>query len=345
MSNLKLPRARPATRTLDAADMPRTRTAGDATDRWALLLNARSFSLSQRDRAWQLETIAGRARVPVVPVHDRESIAGALDAVIAGGADLVAIAGGDGTIQAALSHLGMLPADRVPRLMVLGGGRTNLTSRDFGARGGPLAVFERARRPGAWLQTIRRRVLTLSQPGSPPYSGFFVAGGLVDQLIRECHRYRAAGEGALRDGRPSTAWFLLRTAALAATGDYVYRPPRLEVAADGLGRLSAPMPFLLCTTLEHSTELLDPYARRGAGPLRLTAVRSGAEGFWRRLPGLVRGRFADTMDADAGYLSGKCTGIRITGLRTVALDGQELELDPGQPLDIAPGREFVFLQP
>jgi diacylglycerol kinase (ATP) len=308
-------------------------------------VNPRSFHLSHRDRAWQLETLAGRAGIPCLRVQDREPIADALDALIDGGARVIAIAGGDGTIQGALTHLATVPSERTPKLIVLGGGRTNLTPRDFGARGGPVALFQRALRPDAWLQPLRRRVLTLSQPGMAPVSGFFLAGALVDHLVRDCHAYRAAGSGPLRHGAPSTAWFLLRTAAQAMAGAYRYAPPTLAVQAPPLGDLSGPMPLLLCTTLDHSGDLLNPYARRGEGTLRLLAVRSDARAFWQRVPRIVRGRFTEQMNAAAGYLSGRCEHIEIAGLPSVSLDGQELELDSTMPLSIAAGPEFEFLQP
>jgi diacylglycerol kinase family enzyme len=316
-----------------------------ATEHWALLINPRSFNLSQRDRAWQLETLARRSRIPVVRVHDRESIADALDCVVTNGAELIAIAGGDGTIQATLSHFAASAAGRVPKLMILGGGRTNLTPRDFGARQGPLGVFARARRAGGRLQKLRRQVLTLSQPGGVTTSGFFLAGSLIDQLIRDCHRYRAASGGTLREGRPSTAWFLLRTAALATTGRYRYQPPRLSVTGAGLGEISGRIALLACTTLDHNADLINPYAQRGDGPIRLSAVRSDAEDLWRYLPRIVRGRYNTAMNVDTGYLSGRCELVRISGLRTVALDGQELELDPTVALEIRAGPEFQFLQP
>jgi diacylglycerol kinase (ATP) len=318
-------------------------------ERCAMLINARSFHLSQRDRAWQLQTRAERVGVAAVRVHDRDSVGAALDDAISANVGLIAIAGGDGTIQAALTHLTERHAAdagrRLPNLMVLGGGRTNLTPRDFGARGGPLATFERAWRGAVPLQRIRRRVLTLSQPGHAAHSGFFVAGSLVDHLIRACHQYRAAGDGPLRDGVPSTAWFLARTAVQRLAGQYYYAPPVLAVDAASLGTLAGPMPVFLCTTLDHAGDLVNPYARRGAGPLRVTAIRSQARDFWWRIPRIVRGRFTSRMHRDAGYLSGRCTRLAVTGLRSISLDGQEFDLDPNLPLTIEPGPQFEFLQP
>jgi diacylglycerol kinase (ATP) len=274
-----------------------------------------------------------------------DSIAASIDAALADGARLIAIAGGDGTIQGVLTHLATLPAARMPVLMILGGGRTNLTPRDFGARGGPVSVLQRALDPEVRLQWLRRRVLTLTQPAQPGVSGFFVAGALVDRLIRDCHRYRAGGDGPLRDGAPSTGWFLLRTAAQAVTGEYRYAPPKLTVDASALGTLSGPTALLLCTTLDHPGQLLNPYAATGTGPLRVTAVRSNAEDFWMRVPRIARGRYATDMTPVAGYLSGRCDRIEVSGLRTVALDGQELDVDPAYPIIITAGLEFEFLQP
>lgn len=337
------------TRPRVSADQATGSPAADAAAPWTLLINPRSFHLSQRDRVDRLESLAQHAGVHVARVDDHVTVATALDTAIQSGSHVVAIAGGDGTIQAAVTHLATVSdtgTASIPALMVLGGGRTNLTAQDFSASGGPLAVFERAHKSnGTLLSIVRRRALTLQQTGRPPVSGFFVAGALIDQLIRDCHTYRSSGDGLLHDGWPSTGWFLLRSAVLACVGKYRFSPSTMQVDAGALGTLDGPVSLFACTTLAHDTGLLNPYAARGDGDLRITAVRAGASGFWWRLPRILRGRYTDAMSVSTGYLSGRSQSIRIDGLRSVTVDGQEQELDPRSPVTITPGPEFRFLQP
>jgi len=102
------------------------------------------------------------------------------------------------------------------------------------------------------------------------------------------------------------------------------------------------MRLLLATTLLHRTGALDPYAPRGHGPLRLTAVTAGAHRFWSALPRLLTGRYSTAMTADKGYLSGRCERVRITGLAGYVLDGERFDTDPARPVEIVPGPVLRF---
>ena len=49
------------------------------------------------------------------------------------------------------------------------------------------------------------------------------------------------------------------------------------------------------------------------------------------------------MDAARGYLSGRCDALRILGLSSYTLDGEEFEADPARPVTIASGPRLAFL--
>ena len=68
------------------------------------------------------------------------------------------------------------------------------------------------------------------------------------------------------------------------------------------------MRLLLATTLLHRTGPLDPYAPRGDGPLRLTAVTAGARRFWPALPRLLTGRYSAAMTADRAISAADANG-------------------------------------
>jgi diacylglycerol kinase (ATP) len=312
---------------------------------WVLLSNPQSFRMSMGDRLARLESLATERGIPVLHVSDAESIAAAVSEAVRAGASRMAVAGGDGTLQAVVSELlQQLPFERRPAVLILGGGRTNLIARDLGSRGEVGAVFARAL-GSADLRRERRPVLHVVQAGGFSEHGFFLAGALVDEVIRDCHAYRAAHRGALRTGHTATAWRLPQLAALAALGKRRFHAPTLTLAAGPLGQLEGPARLLLATTLLHADGLYDPYAARGEGALRLTAVRAGAAGFWRRLPRLVTGRYSAAMHPGSGYLSGRCKGVSITGLGSLTLDGQEHRLDPARPVEFSAPDEIEFLVP
>lgn len=325
----------------------------DAERDACLIVNPKSFRASRRGLAARAAELARRHGVDVIEVQDPATLAAALDRRLMQSRrhDLLVLAG-DGTVQALVDQLVRLPADLpMPRLLVLGGGRTNLTAVDLDGTGDVLAKLEAAltrSRSGeertAGVQS--RRVLVVEQSPAPARHGFFLAGGLVDEAIRAFHSWRARG-GRLRRGNLGTVYYTFVLALRALIGKPLVRSPILRVIAEGRGALDGPMRLLVATTLEHRTGAFDPYAQRaqsGGGP-RFTAVIAGARGFWRSLAGLLRGRFGPHMTPESGYLSGASDKIEVWGLHGYTLDGEEFDCDPARPVLIRAGARLEFLRP
>jgi hypothetical protein len=124
------------------------------------------------------------------------------------------------------------------------------------------------------------------------------------------------------------------------------RPPsELRVAVPGYPALDAPARLLIATTLQRRHGLLDPYARRGQGELRFTAIAARGPGFWARLPAVATGGFTKRMSAEHGYLSGRGERVEVLGAASYTLDGEEFDADPSRALVITPGRRLQFLTP
>jgi hypothetical protein len=77
----------------------------------------------------------------------------------------------------------------------------------------------------------------------------------------------------------------------------------------------------------------------------VTAIAATAPHFWRRLPGILRGRFHPELTPASGVLSGRCTSATITGIEAYSLDGESFTSDPAQPLELAPGIGITVLRP
>lgn len=302
--------------------------------------------MTSRNRLQRIDQLAQAHQVPLYSVHGPAEIGAALADSAPRADDRVIIIGGDGTLQAAVSVLAKRAGNgSAPTLCMLGGGRTNFTARDLGSHNRLLRSLEQLiTRPDAW-SGVERRVLRLRTPEHGSLYGFFVAGALVDAVIRDCHDYRTRHKGWLRNGHAATQWRLVQLAFLRLIGRKVFCVPNLQMTAPSLGTLSGPCRILLVTSLKHESGLLDPYADRGEGPLRVTAIHARAEGFWRGLPALLTGRFRPRQAPTSGYLSGRTRRLEIAGLASICLDGQEFALDPARSLIIEPGPAFRFLQP
>jgi len=311
-----------------------------------ILVNPRSFRMASRNRLERIDRLAHARRIPLYAVHGPEEIAAALADAAPGPDDRLIIIGGDGTLQAAVSALAPAAEQcRAPSLCMLGGGRTNFTARDLGSHRRLLGSLEHLlTKPAAW-KAADRAVLRLAGDRQGPLYGFFVAGALVDAVIRDCHAYRARSVGRLRTGQIATPWRLMQLAWLAASGRKRFPLPMLKLQAQGLGTLSGPIRILLLTSLQHESGLLNPYAARGEGLVRLTAVHAQAPAFWPGLPRLLRGRFGPQQSLDQGYLSGNAQAVMVSGLSSLCLDGQEYSLDPDCELRVEAGPTFRFLHP
>lgn len=325
----------------------------DAERGVCLIVNPKSFRASRGGLAERAIALARHHGVPVIEADAPAELSAALDRRLTPGRqhDLLVLAG-DGTVQALVDRLMHLPPDiPMPRLMVLGGGRTNLTAADLDGSGDVLAkleaAFGRAGRRGLPSVVETRRVLVVEQSPAPARHGFFLAAGLVDETIRACHAWRIGGRGPLRRGYLSTVTCLLGLALRALIGRPAVRSPHLRVVAEGRGVLEGPMRLFAATTLEHRTGAFDPYAQRAesAGRPRFTAVIAGARGFWRSLGALLRGRFKPHMTPEGGYLSGGSERIEVWGMSGYSLDGEPFACDPARPLVIRGGARLEFLQP
>ena len=316
-----------------------------------LVVNPRSFTVASGRLAARAIALAKSHGAEVIEAAAPEQFAAGLDEVLARGARRLFVLGGDGTIQAIVDYLARRPAgSAMPQLLVLGGGRTNLTAADLHGGGSALKKLESvlirsARDPAGRLPLQYRHTLVIEQSPAPPRHGFFVAGAIVDSLIRRCHLDRKGAGGSFRTGSWSTAWSLMKEAVPALRGRAPYVFPDLDLEVPGLGRLREPMRLLLAATLTHDNRMLNPYADRGEGILRVTAVTARAQGFWRLLPRLVTGRYSEAMDINHGYLSGRCERFVVHGLDAYTLDGQSFRTDPARPVAIHTGPRIAFLMP
>lgn len=327
---------------------PRALASADAS-RPCLIVNPRSFRAA-RGLAGQASALAREHGADVVAVDGPAALTAAVDAILARRQQRVMLLAGDGTVRAVVDQLAALPAGAwIPDLLVLPGGRTNLTATDLAAGGAALPMLRRALlAAGAqrWdAGVVERRALCIEQAPAPPRHGFWIGAAVIDSVIRRTHEYRARGAGVSGAGPWSTVSSLLRLGTLALRGRSDIRSPMLDIDAGPAGRLHDRVRLLVATTLHHRTGLFDPYASRNGDDLRLTAVTSGAAHFWRRLPRVLTGRFSPDMTPGRGFLSGSCESVRITGLAGYSLDGEAYDTDPARPVVIRRGPRLRFFVP
>jgi hypothetical protein len=249
---------------------------------------------------------------------------------------------GDGTIQLIARYLAQLPeGDWNPELLLLGGGRANVVPRAFGGTPALPALRRvlQALREQQPLRVELQPVLCVAQEGRPVERGFILAGAVIESGVRYCRERRAAGTGWWNRGILADQVSLLKLVALVLSGNSpLPEYPHLRVQMQPGDLLDARVRVLVAGALRDADGHYNPYASRGEGPLRVSAIAVDAPGFWRNLPRMLSGRFDEqTMNTSQGYLSGHCHSVTMTGLARYALDGEAFEADPARPLHLSAG--------
>jgi len=313
-----------------------------------LLVNPDSFRASRMGLAARATRMARAANLAVHVVRDPPSLYARLDQLRLQGAQQLWLLSGDGTILALAEYLAERAPDWTPALLLLAGGRANVVPRDVGGYPamGALRRALVALREGRSLPEESIHTLRVAQDGLPARYGFVWAGALVHEAVRLTAANRAAGRGWWRHSWFSDPYVLLRW-AFRTMVLRVPLPPSAPVTVRiaGMADMTSTMRILVASSLAMRNALYNPFARRGDGPVRFTAVASGAPAVWRLWPALVRGRFDADMDIKRGILSSRCEQVELLGVSGYALDGELFNADPARPLVLTAGRTLRVLRP
>jgi Diacylglycerol kinase catalytic domain len=265
---------------------------------------------------------------------------------------VLAINGGDGTVQAALTelHNGGHFGDDPPPVAVLPSGKTNLIALDLGARGDPIETLERLielARTDLAPYTVARELIALrrgAEGDERPVIGMFLGGaGLADTMIYCRERIYPLGlPNGIAHG--ITAFALLAKMFLRVKASFLppdAQPLRVSMR-DGESAITGRFSLLAVTTLEKlllSSELVG----RREGALKLLAVEE-------RPMSLIRGLFASI----AGKLGRipvrgvhfeEADEITIEGERSnVILDGETFQAVTGHPISLRLAQPLSFVK-
>ncbi len=313
-----------------------------------LLVNPRSFRASRRGRAARVMRMAREAGLDAYAVTDPASLHARLQLLRDQGVQQIWVFSGDGTILALAEYLAERSAGWSPALLLLAGGRANVVPRDVG--GYPaLPALRRALsawRAGRPLREEQINTLRVAQQGQPDRHGFVWVGALVHEAVRLTAAHRAAGTGWWRHSLLADPFVLLRWALRTWLLRVPLSPaPRVQVHLTGVGHLAAPMRAMVASSLAMRNALYHPFAQRGDGPVRFTAVAAGGPSPWRLLPAILRGRFGAELGVERGVLSGRGRDVQLLGVDAYALDGELFSADPARPLVLSVGRPLRVLRP
>jgi diacylglycerol kinase family enzyme len=258
-------------------------------------------------------------------VETPEDIAAALSDFARKRVNLLAVNGGDGTVQAVLTNLfHHQPFKTLPMLAVLQSGTTSMTARDVGFSGSRVKSLRKLFKWGTTAegepQEIQRPVLQVEAPGHPPRYGMFFGASAIYQGIQYFHS-KVNTKGLKGEIGPGLTILRFLWAALSQRSNFI-PPVPITVELDDQPPRQFDSFVVLVSTLERLFLGLYPYWGRESGPLHYTALRAQPQNLLRALPSILRGRQSSYATPQNGFYSNNAHEIKLNLDSGFTLDGQ-----------------------
>ena len=308
---------------------------------------------SHRNRAQARNIAAIVANHPAIDHRITPSTAAigpALQAFADNGVTLLAINGGDGTIACVFTELlERGPFPRLPTIVLLPGGTTNMNAGDVGMHGNLTKAVKRladwSANPTRGAETVTRAVLCVdgAVDGKPAYGMFFGAGTVVsgiDYCKTNIHTLGIRDEFAPGVVMLRTIW------GIARKEPYFSDPTETRIELDGqTDPRCRPVVQLIVSSLERLFLGLRPFWGQEAGPLHCTWIEKPTRKVLRAFPAVVRGRPNRFVTPGNGYFSHNAEQIRLWMDGLFALDGEmhQASREHG-PITITNGGNLDFLR-
>jgi len=265
---------------------------------------------------------------------------------------VLAINGGDGTVQASLTelynggHFGETP----PPVAVLPSGKTNLIALDLGARGDPVETLEQlialARTDELGRYTVARELIALrrGEGDDRPVIGMFLGGAGLAETMLYCR------EKIYPLGLPNSVAHAIT--AIAAMAKQLFRirasflPPDskpLDVSlSEQGGQLSGRFSLLAVTTLEKLLLSTD-FGTHRQGTLKLLAIEERPRSVIHALYAKIVGQISRSnlygvhfKEADEITIEGESSEL--------ILDGETITAEPGRPIRLRTAQPLSFVK-
>jgi diacylglycerol kinase family enzyme len=258
-------------------------------------------------------------------VQTPEDISAALADFARNRVNLLAVNGGDGTVQAVLTHLfHHKPFKTLPMLAVLQSGTTSMTARDVGFSGSRVKSLRKLFKWGTTAegepQEIQRPVLKVEAPGHPARYGMFFGAAAIYQGIQYFHS-KLNTKGLKGEIGPGLTILRFLWAALSQRSNFI-PPVPIAVELDDQPPRQFDSFVVLVSTLERLFLGLYPYWGSESGPLHYTALRAQPQNLLRALPSILRGRQSSYATPQNGFYSHNAHEIKLNLDSGFTLDGQ-----------------------
>lgn len=263
----------------------------------------------------------------------------------------VAVAGGDGTVQATLTELLEAPPFETPPLMaVLPRGMTNLIAGDVGLRGHPgraLARLQEVLRGGEALEAAvrTRAILRLDNlPDRPPQWGMYLGVAGVVRAARYCMDRLHSRGIKHQSAVAATLAGLLLGRLVGHRNEAAFGGSDVSIGIDNAPSQTRRRLLAIVTTLDKMILGSRPFWNLDGGAIRYTSIADPAPGLVCKARRVLYGGNARGLPAEV-FESRSCHRLEIGTGEEVALDGQFFEIRRDAPLVVTAPKTLRFVSP
>lgn len=323
--------------------------------RLGLLSNCRA-GLSRASPTALKRALKDAPEVVHVATRSSADVPEALACLARQGVTLLAVDGGDGTLQRVLTEvLAGSIFESLPAIAPLPGGRTNMSAADIGSTAPPaaglVALIRALRANTLERRVVKRPVLRVDFGlGTSPQYGMFFGAGVIQRALAFKHQLYPKrrlqglfGAGLFLGGA------LLRVASGSPTG--IFAPDDIGLAFNHKGMATPPdrletQPFqlVMATTLKRLLLRLCPFWGTENAPLRFTAIAAKAARSPAAVWKVLRGLPPPPSALDSGYCSHNVERLTLQMDCGFTIDGELFEPQPGRTLCLAADHRLRFIR-
>lgn len=315
--------------------------------RIGLISNLRS-QRNRRGIAALKQEIAGRENLLHRELEGIDGLEEALTEFAEAGVEVLAVNGGDGTIQAVASILlNGSPFTAQPPIAVLSGGMTNMIAEDVGRRDKPAKtlgiLLGKLDREGWRRDLVERAMVGMElRPGATPvYGTFFGTSSIYRAIIytrRHIHPMKL--ESNLAAGLALARLLLGR----GGSTEKVLQGEEIGVEFGDGGRDEGRHLLSLVTGMERLILRSRPFWGGGEGALHYTRIAQPAPRLLRNGWKLLYGGADRKLEPAEAYFSRRADEMRFHLKEPFTLDGELFTPDPGVPVVLRGDKRIQFVK-
>ena len=237
---------------------------------------------------------------------------------------LLVIIGGDGTVQAVIDrYLTTKDITDLPHILIIPGGTTNMTAKDFGIHGDPVKLITQLKSLILGKHTaasVYRPALIVSQKNRPDIHGMFFGAGLISNGSKYFQNHiRKSGITGEIASFIVVLNFLFKM-LLGQTSEYL-KTVDIQLKNDDQNTIKLTSLLLFATTLDRLLFGLKPYWGNEKKPVHFTSIRKNSNQFLRSLFAIICKRATSLRESD-GYISSNNQNIEIHMNGSFIIDGE-----------------------